>query len=344
MLSNEPDILPEQLALTVLMPAYNAEAYINAAIDSILAQTFTNFEFIIIDDCSTDATVDNISGYNDPRIRFYHNETNIGIAATLNKGVALAKTDIIARMDADDISYPGRLEYQLQYLAKNPQLALLSGGTRIINDPGHPIYFDKFDYRHYAYNLNFVCLIYHPTVVFKRHAALEVGLYSETYSEDFDLWWKISKDNHIGHLPEVILDYRITSANTSLVSKREEYDLAQHKQVLRNIHYYTGSDFRVSFAEIECFRNNFGPLLVLNNISKVAACIKKLKHISLCMLNRDNPNLDEQGILEAFEHKRHFILASVKHRFKGLRAISFLIQTGLWKNSITRRLPKFLLR
>jgi glycosyltransferase involved in cell wall biosynthesis len=339
--ANEIETPPEQPALTVLMPAYNAAAYINAAIDSICSQTYANFEFIIIDDCSSDSTVDIISGYNDPRIRFYQNDTNIGIAATLNKGILLASTDIIARMDADDISYPGRLAYQLQYLAENPHLALLSGGARIINESGHPLHFDKFDGRHYAYNLNFVCLIYHPTVIFKRQAAIKAGLYSEQYSEDFDLWWKISRDNLIGHHTEVILDYRLTSVNTSLVTKRKEYDLAQHLQVLRNIHYYTGENFKVSFAEIESFRNNFEPLLLQNDISKVVTCIRTLRHITMCMSTRTNPNLDKQAIHEAFDNKRHFILASVRHQFKGMRYISFWLQTGLWKNTITRRIPKY---
>jgi glycosyltransferase involved in cell wall biosynthesis len=331
----------EQPEVTVLMPAYNAAAYIKAAIHSILAQTFTNFEFIIIDDCSSDGTMEIITQCNDPRIQVYKNETNIGIAATLNKGVSLAKTNLIARMDADDISYPGRLEYQMQYLANNPQLALLSGGTRIINESGQPLGFDKFDYRHYAYNLNFVCLIYHPTVIFKRQEAISAGLYSEEYSEDFDLWWKISKDYPIAHLAEVVLDYRLTSVNTSLVSKRAEYDLAQHQQVLRNIQYYTGKEFQLSFAEIETFRNNFEPLLTQNDISKVVACIEKLRHITLCMSKRVNPNLNEQGILEAFEHKKYFILGSVRHQFKGLRMVSFLVQTGLWKNAIRRRITKY---
>ena len=84
------------------------------------------------------------------------------------------------------------LNISLNTLA-DPNLVLLSGGARIIDSAGEPIKFDKFDYRHYAYNLNFVCLIYHSSVVFRREVAIKAGLYSETYSEDFDLWWKISK-------------------------------------------------------------------------------------------------------------------------------------------------------
>ena len=105
-----------QPKITVLMPAYNAKDYVKAAIDSILAQTFTNFEFIIIDDCSTDATVAKIRMV-PSRILFIKMKLTSGIAATLNKGVLLAKTALIARMDADDISYPRRLEYQFEHIS-----------------------------------------------------------------------------------------------------------------------------------------------------------------------------------------------------------------------------------
>src|SRR5690242_19294735 len=92
--------------VTVLMPVYNAEKYLAEAIDSILQQTLTNFEFIIIDDGSSDRSISIIQSYNDPRIRFIRNEQNMGISKTLNRGIEMAAAELIARMDADDISYP----------------------------------------------------------------------------------------------------------------------------------------------------------------------------------------------------------------------------------------------
>src|SRR5690242_1454586 len=111
--------------LTVLMPVYNAERFLREAIDSILAQSLQQFEFLIIDDGSTDSSVDIIRSYTDSRIRFIQNERNLGISATLNKGIELSKTELIARMDADDISYPTRLEKQYQYFLTHPDCALL---------------------------------------------------------------------------------------------------------------------------------------------------------------------------------------------------------------------------
>ncbi|MBA3284207.1 MAG: glycosyltransferase family 2 protein, partial [Nitrosopumilus sp.] len=98
--------------VTVLMPVYNASAYLHDAIQSILNQTFQDFEFLIIDDGSSDNSEIIIKGYKDKRIRFIKNEQNIGISATLNKGIELASCELIARMDADDVSYPKRLEKQ----------------------------------------------------------------------------------------------------------------------------------------------------------------------------------------------------------------------------------------
>ena len=111
------------------MPAYNAEKYINEAIDSILAQTFTDFEFIIIDDGSTDSTCAIVESYSDSRIRFFKNEHNLGVAATLNRGLDLARGEYIARMDADDISLPTRFEKQAAYMDSHPDVVVCGTGV-----------------------------------------------------------------------------------------------------------------------------------------------------------------------------------------------------------------------
>jgi glycosyltransferase involved in cell wall biosynthesis len=107
--------------LTVLMPVYNAEQYLPEAIDSILQQTLEDFELLIIDDASVDSSVQIIRNYTDKRIRLIINETNLGISATLNKGIELCCTELIARMDADDLSYPTRLPKHYVYF-KEPGL------------------------------------------------------------------------------------------------------------------------------------------------------------------------------------------------------------------------------
>ena len=125
--------------VTVLMSVYNGERYLNEAIDSILAQTFTDFEFLIIDDASTDSTPKILHSYDDPRIRIVTNEENLGLTKSLNKGLALAQGEYIARMDADDISLPERLMMQLNFLIDNKTVPLVGSGAIMIDEDGKSI-------------------------------------------------------------------------------------------------------------------------------------------------------------------------------------------------------------
>src|SRR5688572_29034662 len=122
--------------ITVLMPVYNAASFLREAIESILQQTFRDFEFLIIDDGSTDESIAIVQAYKDPRIRFLQNDANVGIAATLNRGIEMASCELIARMDADDISYPTRLQKQYDYMTLNPMCALLSTACRVVTAAG----------------------------------------------------------------------------------------------------------------------------------------------------------------------------------------------------------------
>jgi len=126
--------------VTVLMPVYNGEKYLNEAIDSILNQTYTNFEFLIINDGSTDRSVEIIKGYNDSRIKLIHNKKNMGLVYTLNRGLALALGKYIVRMDADDISLPNRFKLQLDFMEINTEVALCSGNAMsiVVVDMGKP--------------------------------------------------------------------------------------------------------------------------------------------------------------------------------------------------------------
>ena len=123
--------------VTVLMPVYNAERYLRQAIESILSQTFHDFEFMIINDGSTDSSRDIVLSYHDSRIRLIDNETNIGLPRTLNRGLSLAKGEFIARQDADDESNPDRLAHQVAYLSSHPHVALLGSQCTVIDQHGN---------------------------------------------------------------------------------------------------------------------------------------------------------------------------------------------------------------
>jgi len=214
--------MAEPKKITVLMPVYNAQSFLDEAMESILNQTFRDFEFLIIDDGSTDNSLNIIKSYDDPRIKLVQNEKNIGISATLNKGINLASADLIARMDADDISYPERLLKQYNYLKHHPDCALLSTQVRIITEDKRTEYFDRTRTDFLYYNLTFSPSIFHSSVMYRKKAVQKVGMYTVPYSEDFELFWQLSRKYKFYQLAEVLLDYRNNSASLWQVSKSRE--------------------------------------------------------------------------------------------------------------------------
>ena len=150
------------------MPAYNAEQYICEAIESILNQTYKDFEFIIINDGSTDRTKEIIKSYNDPRIVYLENEKNSGIVVTLNKGLDFATGEYIARMDADDVASPKRFEKQVAYMGKNKGIGVLGTGIIIFGEGmAEKSYSFSSNARQAKADLFFNSSLAHPTVMIR---------------------------------------------------------------------------------------------------------------------------------------------------------------------------------
>ena len=297
--------------VTVLMPVYNAQDFLEAAMESILQQTFHDFEFLIIDDGSTDHSVSIIQSFKDPRIKLYQNERNLGISATLNKGIALATAEYIARMDADDISYPDRLQKQVAYLDANPDCALVSSLVKVITEEGKFLRLDAFKSEHFYYNLTFICWIYHPTVMYRKEAVQAVNGYTALYAEDFELFWQLSRKHLLYNLPEVLLDYRVTSQSLHQVLRQDEYAAAQQSQILRNIQYYTGAAYAVPSSFIEAFQHNFFPLLQEKKVRRLVACLQELDYITQQIIETENPNRTVQDIQKAALYKKRYMVESL---------------------------------
>lgn len=199
------------MKVSVLMPVYNVQDHVSEAVDSILNQTFKDFEFIIIDDASTDSTFEIINSYKDERIVLLKNETNIGLAASLNKGIKIAKGEYIARMDGDDISMPKRLEKQVDYLDKHPEVGVLGTYIKLF---GSVSTINKYFLKDIECKLQllFGVPFAHPTVVFRKVIFTSSNLYYDEslhqYGEDYDLWFKLSKFTNFANLPSILLKYR----------------------------------------------------------------------------------------------------------------------------------------
>lgn len=321
--------------VTVLMPVYNGEKYLREAIDSILEQTLTDFEFLIIDDGSMDNSVEIINSYSDPRIKLVKNETNLGISKTLNKGIELASAELIARMDSDDISYPARLQKQYDYFINNPKCALLSTWAKTINEKKEHVKTEKYRSRLHYYNLTFECWMYHPTVMYTRTAVMEVGMYNIPYAEDFELFWQLSRKFKIACLEEVLIDYRITSQSLHQVIRKKEYDETMDWQLLRNIRYFTGDDFQIEWEEVECLRFNFIPLMNKKSVNAIVNCLNKLDYINNCILDTPNVNYNRENIEEAIFYKKEFIIRYFKRNLSkkdiALLFSRLTAQTHFWK-------------
>lgn len=315
--------------VTVLMPVYNAAPFIREAIESILNQSFRPFEFLIIDDGSTDESAAIVSSYPDPRIRFIRNEENLGITPTLNKGIALASCELIARMDADDISHPQRLQKQFGYMKRNPECALLSTWARVISGDKKFIRLERYRSNFYYYNLTFECWMYHPTIMFRKSAAQEVGMYSTPYAEDYDFFWKMSTRFQIGNLAEALLDYRVSSTSLHAVLRKKEYDAATERNVLRNIRYYMGEDFQIPHAALECLRHNFRPI-VTHDLGDVLESLAILDAITEKILQKENVNRDVRSIRSARYFKRKFILTELSKALPLIQAIELLMRAQAW--------------
>ena len=201
--------------LSVLMPVYNAEQYIKAAVDSILNQTFSDFEFIIINDGSTDGSLTLLQDYaeKDDRIRLISRE-NKGLVETLNEGLRLAKAPLIARMDADDISMPNRFEKQVDYLSKNLNCLLLGSRVKIIDEDDDELCEMGDYYSSEELDAGLLAgkgqLIYHPSIIVRKSVVDLLGGYRDTYPqvEDLDLFLRISEVGEIQNLREPLLKYR----------------------------------------------------------------------------------------------------------------------------------------
>jgi Glycosyltransferases involved in cell wall biogenesis len=197
--------------ISVLMPVYNGEKYLREAIESILNQTFTDFEFIIIDDASTDKSEEIIKSYTDPRIIYRKNEINAGLAVCLNLSIDMARGEYLARMDADDISAPSRLEEQLKFMEKNSEIDICGSWAALINQRGK-IWKTQPD-RLLAPALLFNTPLFHPAIIFRTTSLRRNNLkYNPSFRkiQDYELWLRAAKLLKLANIKKPLLRYRVT--------------------------------------------------------------------------------------------------------------------------------------
>ncbi len=237
--------VPTAPAITVLLPVHNAGRYLRTAVESVLQQSFRDFELLVIDDGSTDAGPEIISAIDDPRLRVVTHTANLGLVATLNEGVELARGRYIARMDADDEMHPDRLWKQFERMETHPELAVLSTFVELMNSDGETtgvwdtdrMAADEHSIRALMPSANCIA---HPAVMIRITALKGLRYHSERAgAEDWDLWLRmLARGHRISKLPEALLRYRVHAGSimggSKAVMSAERRSLRARSRYLRS--------------------------------------------------------------------------------------------------------------
>jgi glycosyltransferase involved in cell wall biosynthesis len=211
--------------ITVVMPVYNGEKYLDTAIKSILNQRFMNFEFVIVDDASTDNSVEIINSYQDQRIKLIKNNVNLGIPTTRNKCLQESSGEYVAVLDCDDYAYPSRLAEQLEFMENNPDFGMVGSWVELIDendDLTGEVWNEDEPSQKIPCRLLFHNYFAHSAVLLRRSALDTVKINGEIYrkdypnAQDYDLWVRISKKFKVWNIPKVLIKYRVHSHCISL--------------------------------------------------------------------------------------------------------------------------------
>jgi glycosyltransferase involved in cell wall biosynthesis len=245
-------------AITVLLASYNDARFLPEAVASILAQDCGDFEFIIVDDGSTDGSAEYLSGISDSRVRVLRNQCNQGLAASLNRGLSAARGQYLARMDADDIADSQRLGLQLDFLRRNRDIGIVGSSRTLINEAG--------DFIAHApavaadLHIRWKCLLgnpfAHPTVMIRRSVLIEHRLvYRDVYrAEDYDLWPRLLAHTRGANLEQPLLKYRIRPRG-ALASAAQ---LQTHDQIANQCIQTLVPGFAIAPEEVTELRGRFG--------------------------------------------------------------------------------------
>lgn len=313
--------------ISVIMSVYNGEEYLSEAIDSVLAQSFSDFELIIINDCSTDSTGEILARYasSDARVKVHTNEVNLRLPSSLNKAISLSEGKYIARMDADDICLPHRLEKQYAFMESNPDVALSSCRfmtlkNGVISSGGCG---GKTDHESIKALLLVANPILHPGIIAKADVIRELGYdKSFTCTEDMELWSRFVMENHkVEILSEYLMIYRLHDKQITEITREK-----QRGEVVAIQKRYYGNLLREMSDDLEKFYINGIYFRDEANIRKFCAFFKWLK-----AENKKNGKIEKDALYYAMleilaEYKRKGI--SKAEILKGMFAfgLSFLIK------------------
>ena len=297
------------LPISVVMSVYNQENYLEKSIESILNQTFTDFEFIIINDGSTDRSKDILESIDDPRLT-YIDQTNSGLPFSLNKAIDQSNGSFIARMDSDDISHLDRLQKQFNYLSVNKEVDLVGSCIRVMNEKGEIIGSKSVPLESSVIqeSINYACNVMHPTYFFRREIHKNSGGYRNQfiYAQDYDFLLRIRDLGHgIGNIDEELLDYRVYDSSNHfkqfnqirfsrlakklhkerIVNGSESLSTIEQVKIVNKISFYNNSIFS-AYLNLRKFSDNNKSFLRL--FSKISYYLIALFSSELRVMLKDD--------------------------------------------------------
>lgn len=243
--------------VTVLLAVRDGEAHLREALESVLSQTYTDLELLVVDDGSTDRSREIVRSYDDARVRMIENDRNLGLAKSLNRGLALSQGELVARLDADDVCEPDRIARQVAFMEANPGTALVGSTYREIDESGHvgrarPL---PLRHAHLCWALLFYCPFVHSAVMMRKALTTSMlGGYDETltYAMDYELWRRIARRFHVANLDVPLVRYRYSSTSmTSTYGSRTGEGRSIAIAGLRTLLGWDGRDDEHRFAVLQ---------------------------------------------------------------------------------------------
>ncbi|MES2619870.1 MAG: glycosyltransferase family A protein [Bacteroidota bacterium] len=274
--------------VTVLLPVYNAQLHVRQSIESVLGQTFPNFELLIINDGSTDDSEKEILSYTDARIRYYENESNAGLIATLNWGMELASGKYIVRMDADDICMPDRIQKQVQFMETHHKVGVCGCCADVIGKPNIKMKYDAHD-ASIRIKMLYQCHMLHPSIILRKDLLDKLGLrYNPAFvhAEDYELFCRLGKFTKLANLTETLLLYREHEGSVSRI-----YQDVQTKNSLEVIQQqFKDLGMEIDETEVDLFKGLMNSRF--DFAEKEVYVIENLLE-KIIAANRQSKNLDE---------------------------------------------------
>jgi glycosyltransferase involved in cell wall biosynthesis len=281
------------------MPVYNGEKYIRQAIDSVMQQTYSNFELLLIDDASTDSSVEIIKGYTDPRIRLIRNENNLGISDSRNRGIDLCNTEYIALMDDDDIALPTRLEKEIEFLDKNQDIDVVGGHLRVIDHKGQDMNKQWSVYLNPNYIKAYFLLgntVANGTALFRKKFVDEHNIrFRNNYygAEDYRFWVECSLKGKIANIDEIFLYWR--TGHNHETGRVNAYNQKEREEAIDKIHTFAleQAGFQLDSEEIYILNKVFKEEGIVESKEVLEKLYKALKTIAKQAHELKLDNVDE---------------------------------------------------